>query len=114
MKGCCIFITPTGGAILCWAGGGLIVPSMGRPPGMYGSRNVVPSADIPSGEPESSGGEGFEDDPAGDSCPLSDGLNSFVLQSHTRQSKFQLLELHSKVQPMQLLTAAKKVLASFK
>jgi len=96
VKGCCIFITPTGGAILCWAGGGLIVPSMGRPPGMYGSRNVVPSADIPSGEPESSGGEGFEDDPAGDSCPLSDGLNSFVLQSHTRQSKFKLLELHSK------------------
>lgn len=38
------------------------------------------SADVPTGEPESSGGDGFEDDPTGDNCPLSDGLISFVLE----------------------------------
>jgi len=43
----------------------------------------VLSTDVPTGEPELSGGDGFEDDPMGDNCPLSDGLNSFVLQHHT-------------------------------
>ena len=69
---------PTG-AILC---GGLVVLSTGRLPDIKGSRNVVLSTDVPTGEPESSGGDGFEDDPAGDNCPLSDGLTSFVLQNH--------------------------------
>jgi len=56
------------------------------------------SVDVPTGQPESSGGEGFEDDPTGDSCPLSDGLNSFVLQSHTHTDlKPQPLELQQKV-----------------
>jgi len=72
-------MTPTG-AMLC---GGRVMLSTGRPPGIQGSRNVVLSTDISTGEPESSGGDGFEDDPTGDSCPLSDGLNSFVLQNHT-------------------------------
>jgi len=88
VNGCCIFITPTG-AILC-GGGGLIVLSTGRPPGIYASRNVVLSADVPTGEPVSSGGEGFEDDPTGDNCPLSDGLNSFVLHSHKQHLKLSL------------------------
>ena len=39
------------------------------------------SVDVPTGEPDSSGGNAFDDDPTGDNCPLCDGLDSFVLHS---------------------------------
>jgi len=41
----------------------------------------VLSTDVPIGESEPSGGEGFDEDSTGDNCPLSDGLDSFVLQN---------------------------------
>lgn len=41
------------------------------------------SVDVPTGEPDSSGGNALDDDPTGDNCPLCDGLDSFVLHSNS-------------------------------